>query len=141
MGQVKKRRIRFLTDTKIGVFSLSDVVAFVVFVVVLRVVAISEALFEKLRNRVVSVSSPRVATQDPADCKVKSLEGAVFTEGLESVLRTCRSEPACRRLERRDADLIESYQENERRYRDLLKSRSELAHFLLILRSGGLPSQ
>ena len=87
------------------------------------------------------MSSPWVAAQDPADSKVKSLEGAVFTEGLESVLRACRSEPACRRLERRDADLIEPYQEDERRYGDLLKSRSELAHFLLILRSGGLPSQ
>ena len=99
------------------------------------------ALLGKLWNRVVSVSSPRVATQDPADCKVKSLEGAVFTEGLESVLRACRSEPAGRRLERRDADLIEPYQEDERRDGDLLKSRSELAHFLVILRSGGLPSR
>ena len=87
------------------------------------------------------MSSPRVAAQNPADCKVKSLERAVFPEGLESVLRTCRSESACRRFERRDADLIESNQENERRYGDLFKSRSELAHFLLILRSGGLPSQ
>ena len=82
-----------------------------------------------------------MAAQDPADCKVKSLEGAVFTEGLKSVLRTCRGEPACRGLERRDADLIEPYQEDERRYGDLLKSRSELAHFLVILRSGGLSSR
>ena len=96
---------------------------------------------KKLRNRVVSVSSPGVASQNPADCKVKSLERTMLPEGLESVLRTCRSEPACRRLERRDADLIEPYQENERRYGDLLKSRSELAHFLVILRSGGLSSR
>ena len=38
MRPVRKRRIRFLTDAKIGVFSISGVVDFVVFAVVLRVV-------------------------------------------------------------------------------------------------------
>ena len=44
MRPVRKRRIRFLTNTKIVVFFLPGVVDFVVFAVVLRVVAISEAL-------------------------------------------------------------------------------------------------
>ena len=82
-----------------------------------------------------------MAAEDAAYSKIKAFERSVFTEGLKSVLRACRSEPAGRRLERRDADLIEPYQEDERRYGDLLKSRSELAHFLVILRSGGLPSR
>ena len=38
MRPVRKRRIRFLTDAKIGVFSISGVVDFVVFAVVLHVV-------------------------------------------------------------------------------------------------------
>ena len=140
MRPVRKRRIRFLTDAKIVVFFFSGVVDFVVFAVVLRVVGVCRALFENLRNWVVTVSSPWVAAQNPAQRKVESLEWAMFAEGLKGILGAGRSESACRRLERRDADLIEPYQENERRYGDLLKSRSELAHFLLILRSGGLPS-
>ena len=138
MRLVKKRRIRFLTDAKIVVFFVYDVVVFVVFVVVLRVVATSEAVFEKLRNWVISVPSPWVTTQKSAHRKVKTLERSVFTEGLKGVLRACWSESACRWFEWRDADLIEPYQENERRYGDLLKSRSELAHFLSISRSDDL---
>ena len=141
MGPVRKRRIRFLTGAKIGVFLFTRVVEFVVFAVVLRVVGACMALFEKLWNRIVSVSAPWMAAQNPAHCKVKSLEQAVLSEGLKSILRACRGESACRRLERGDAYLIEPYQEHERRYGDLLKIRSELAHFLLILRSGGLPSR
>ena len=137
MRPVRKRRIRFLTDTKIVVFFFSGVVDFVVFAVVLGVVGGCRALFEKLRNRIISVSSPWVAAQKPAHRKVKSLERTVLAEGLKCVLRASRSESACRRFERRYADLIEPYQENERRYGDLLKSRSELAHFLLIFRSVG----
>ena len=38
MRPVRKRRIRFLTDAKIGVFFFPGVVGFVVFAVVLRVV-------------------------------------------------------------------------------------------------------
>ena len=87
------------------------------------------------------MSSPRVAAQDPADCKVKSLEGAVFTEGLESVLRTCRGEPACRGLERRDADLIELYKKDEWRNRDLLKNLQESVHLFCSLTVDGLSSR
>ena len=45
MRLVKKRRIRFLTDAKIVVFLVPDVVSFVVFAVVLRVVRLPGAFF------------------------------------------------------------------------------------------------
>jgi hypothetical protein len=54
-GTVRKRRIRFLTDAKIGVSYYNLVVCSVVFAVVLHVVGYSEPFFEKImaldRNR------------------------------------------------------------------------------------------
>ncbi len=62
---------------------------------------------------VVSASAPGVASQDAADSKVESFEGAVFAEGFEGVLGACRGEAAAWLLERRETYLIESYQEDE----------------------------
>jgi len=56
-----------------------------------------------------------VAAQDTTQRQVKTFEGAVFPEGLQTVLGAGRGEAARRRRERRDADLIESDQENKRR--------------------------
>lgn len=95
--------------------------------------------FVNLRYRVVSVSSPGVTAKKSAHRKVKTPERTMLAEGLKCILRACWSESASRWFERRDADLIEPYQEYERRYGDLFKSRFELAHFLLILQSGDLP--
>lgn len=71
-----------------------------------------------LWDRVVSMASPRVATENPPDGEIKSLENAVFPECLQRILRACRSETACCRGERRYAQLIESDHEYEREDQD-----------------------
>lgn len=55
-----------------------------------------------------------MAPEDPPNGKDHSLDGAMPAKGLQGVLRTSRSKAAGRRFERGDADLIESYQEDER---------------------------
>ena len=60
------------------------------------------------------MAAPRVASQNSPDSEVKALEYSVFSERFESILRTCRSESACRWLERGYTHLIESDQEDER---------------------------
>ena len=59
-GVGKKKRIRFLTDTKVVVFLSIDVVVFVVLSVVLVPVGCFIQCF--LRNGVVTMASPRVTT-------------------------------------------------------------------------------
>ena len=45
----------------------------------------------------------------------------MLAERFKGVLGAGRSESACRRLERRDADLVELYQDDEREDQDLLQ--------------------
>ena len=66
--------------------------------------------------------SPWMAAKDSSYRKIKSFEDTVFSEGFQGILRAGRSESAARRFQGRNADLIESYQEDERRDRDLLKN-------------------
>ena len=72
--------------------------------------------------------------QDPSHRKVQSFYWAVFAERFEGVLGTCRSEPACRRFERRDANLIELYQDYEREDQDLLQYLQEFFHGAVLQR-------
>lgn len=75
-----------------------------------------------LRNRIVSRTAERMAAKDAAHAQVEPLERAVFAECLKGILRTGGSEAAGWREQRRDAFLIETYQENERRVQHLLHS-------------------
>ena len=59
--------------------------------------------------------SPGVASEQSPDGKVQPLEKAVFPECFECILRACGRESAAWLLQRRDTDLIESYQEYERK--------------------------
>ena len=65
------------------------------------------------------MSAPRVTAENPADGQVETLEGTMLAECFQSVLGASRGESACRRLERGNAHLIESDQENERKNGDL----------------------
>ncbi len=56
-----------------------------------------------------------MAAEDALEAEPEALEGAVFAEGLEGVLGASGGEAAGRRLERRDAELIEFDQQDERR--------------------------
>lgn len=62
-----------------------------------------------------------MTAEKPADSEVETFERSVLFECFEGVLGTGRSESAGRLLERRYADLVETYQKDERRDRDLLK--------------------
>ena len=72
-----------------------------------------KSLYKYLWHRIISTSSPGVATQYPADCKVGALKWPVFTEGLKCVLRACRRKTAAWRFQRGNTYLIESYQDYE----------------------------
>jgi hypothetical protein len=61
-----------------------------------------------------------MTSEQTSYCKVKAFERAMFPECLKGILRAGRGESAAWLLERRYAYLIEPYQENERRDRDLL---------------------
>lgn len=60
-----------------------------------------------------------MTAEDAADGEVEAFDGAVFTEGLESVLGAGGREAAAGLLEGGDADLVESYQKYEGRDQDL----------------------
>ena len=60
-----------------------------------------------------------MAAEDAADGEVEAFDGAMLAEGLKSVLGAGRREAAAGLLQRRDADLIESYQKYEGRDQDL----------------------
>ncbi len=68
-----------------------------------------------------------MAAEYTSGCQVESFEGSVFAEGFQGILRTGGSKSAARGFEGGDAYLVESYQENERRYRDLLDDTFEFA--------------
>lgn len=75
-------------------------------------------LAETLWHRVVAGAAPGMAAEKTAYGEIQSLERAPFAECLQCVFGTCRSEAACRRFVRRDADPVEFYQDDERKYRD-----------------------
>ena len=54
-----------------------------------------------------------MAAADALDAEPGTAQGSVFLYRLKRVLRAGRCEPAGRRSERRDAALIEAYQEDE----------------------------
>ena len=83
-----------------------------------------------LRNRVVSASAPWMAAEQSAGSKVETFERAMLPECLQSILGACRRKAAGWRFERRDADLIETYQENEGADGYLLDDSQE---FMLLL--------
>ena len=64
--------------------------------------------------RIVSVSAPRMTSEQTSYCKIQSLERAVFSECFQRILGTGGGESACGGLERGYADLIESDQNDER---------------------------
>ena len=66
-----------------------------------------------LWDGVIAVSSPRVTSEQAAHCQVESLERAMFSECLKSILGTSGGKAAARLLERREADLIESDKKDE----------------------------
>lgn len=71
-----------------------------------------------LWHGVVAGAAPRMAAEKTAYGEIQPLERAPFAECLQCVFGTCRSEAACRRFVRRDADPVEFYQDDERKYRD-----------------------
>ena len=62
-----------------------------------------------------------MAAEETAYGEIQALERAPFAESLQSVLGAGRSEPAGRRLVRRNADLIEADERNEREDRYLFQ--------------------
>ncbi len=69
-----------------------------------------------------------MAAEDSSYCQVKAFERAMLPESLKCVLRTCGGESAARLLERRDAYLVESDQQDERRRGHLLYDLNEAIH-------------
>ena len=67
------------------------------------------------------MSSPRMTSENSPDGKIKSLENAMFPEGLQRILRACRSEAASCRRKRGNAQLIESDQKHKGEDQDLSK--------------------
>lgn len=65
---------------------------------------------------IVAVPAPGMAAEDAAYGKIHALERTVLAECLKCILGTCGSEAAGRLLQRRDADLIEPYQQHERQH-------------------------
>lgn len=64
-----------------------------------------------LWHRVISGTTPWMASQYPADCKIKAVERTVLTYCLNSILAARRSEAACWRCKGGDASLIEEYRQ------------------------------
>ena len=88
---------------------------------------------------VVAVSSPWMTAENPFGCKVKTFEDSVFSECLKGILRTCGSESASRRSQRRYACLIKTYQKYEWEYRCLFDEfPCPIFHFLQLLCIGRL---
>lgn len=84
-----------------------------------------------LWNRVISASAPRMTAHNTADCQVETFEYTVLAECLKSVLGTSGSKPACRRLEWRNTELIEFYQQYKRKNQDFSQSRSFLCRVFM----------
>ena len=76
------------------------------------------------------MTSPWMAPQKSADCKIESFKRPMFPEGFQCILRAGRCESARWRFERRYADLIESYQEHEWKNRDLFEDVDKFSHLI-----------
>ena len=76
------------------------------------------------------MTSPWMAPQNPFQREVESFENPMFPESFKGILGTCRSEAAGRRRERRDAHLIEPYQQHERENDDLADDHQ---YFVILL--------
>ena len=72
-----------------------------------------------------------MAAEDSSYSQVKAFERAMLPESLKCILRTCGGESAARLLERRDAYLIESYQEDERGNRCLFDGDQDFIQQIL----------
>ena len=60
-----------------------------------------------------------MTAEDPPQGKIESFYWSMLAESLQGILRTCGCESAAGLLQRRYADLVESYKKDEGRYQDL----------------------
>ena len=75
--------------------------------------------------------APWMASQDSAYSQIQAFERSVSAERLKGILRTGGGETAARRFERRYANLIESYQDDERKDQDFPYHAADLIRFRL----------
>ncbi len=80
-----------------------------------------------LWHRIITASTPGMTTQKASDSKIESLERTMLAECLQRIGGTGRSESACRRLERRNTDLIESDEKDKRSDCNLSDQQSPLS--------------
>ncbi len=85
-------------------------------------------LGHRLRDGIIAAPTPGMAAKNAFETEPEALEGPVFAEGLQGVLRAGRSKPAAARRIRRDADLIETDQAHERGVEYLPGNVTELSH-------------
>ena len=64
-----------------------------------------------------------MASQKASDGQIKPFHGTVLLNSLDGVLAACRSEPARRRCQGRNAPLIEPYGKNQESAHEILLSR------------------
>ena len=70
-----------------------------------------------LRHRIVAAAAPRMAARQPFQGEPAALDGPVFAQRLDGILRTGRRKPARRRREGRDAELVELHHGDQRQRR------------------------
>lgn len=66
-----------------------------------------------IRNRVVTMTTPRMAPEDAAYAEIESLEGTMAEDGFHHILATRRGVAASGRGQRTDAPLVEADGEDE----------------------------
>lgn len=66
-----------------------------------------------VRNRVITMSAPRIAAQKSLNSQIQSLYRPMFLQSLHCILRTSRSVAAAGRCKRRYVSLITAYREYE----------------------------
>ena len=69
---------------------------------------------EVVGNGVVAVPAPRVAAQDAADAQIEPFQRAVFTDGLDGILRAGGRVAARRGRQRRYVPLIQTNGEDQK---------------------------
>ena len=72
-------------------------------------------------HRIVSAAAPRVTARQPSQGEPRAFQQTVFAQGFQRVLRAGRRKPARRGRERRDAELVELHQCDQRQGADTLK--------------------
>ena len=73
-------------------------------------------------HRIIAAAAPWMTSEQPVDGQIESFDGSMLAEGFQCVMGTGGREPASRRLVGRDADLIESDQQDEWCDQDLLQN-------------------